>query len=117
MFGTETIFDPYLIGLLVGDGTYGGTSPCIFNADEEITSYIENNYDCVPCRKSHITKDGRVFKALRLRKVITHLRELGIQGQTGVNKRLPQKHYIFIFLKYFFNQTIYFIYSKIIGYP
>ena len=91
VFGTETIFDPYLIGLLVGDGTYGGTSPCIFNADEEITSYIENNYDCVPCRKSHITKDGRVFKALRLRKVITHLRELGIQGQTGVNKRLPQK--------------------------
>ena len=34
-----------------------------------------------------------------------------------LNKRLPQKHYIFIFLKYFFNQTIYFIYSKIIAYP
>lgn len=91
VFGTETIFDPYLVGLLIGDGTYGGTSPVIFNADEETTSYIENNCDCVQCRKSYITKDGRVFKALRLRKVITHLRELGIQGQTGINKRLPQK--------------------------
>lgn len=91
VFGTETLFDPYLVGLLIGDGTYGGTSPMIFNADEEITSYVEDNYDCVPCRKFHITKDGRTFKGLRLRKVITYLRELGIQGQTGVNKRLPQK--------------------------
>jgi hypothetical protein len=47
VFGNETIFDPYLVGLLIGDGTYGGTSPIIFNADEEITSYVEKNYDCV----------------------------------------------------------------------
>lgn len=90
-FGSETIFDPYLVGLLIGDGTYGGTAPAIFNADEEITSYVENNYDCVDARKSYITSDGRVFKALRIRKIITKLRELGIQGQTGVNKRLPEK--------------------------
>lgn len=91
MFGTDTIFDPYLVGLLIGDGTYGGTSPIIFNADEEITSYVENNYDCVQCRESYVTKDGRIFKALRLRKIITYLRELGIQGQTGTDKRLPEK--------------------------
>ena len=90
-FGNETIFDPYLVGLLVGDGTYGGTSPYIFNADEEITSYVESNYDCVDSKKPYITKDGRIFRGLRIRKIITKLRELGIQGQTGINKRLPEK--------------------------
>ena len=91
VFGNETIFDPYLVGLLIGDGTYVGTSPYIFNADEEIISYVEINYDCVDAKKPHITKDGRIFRALRIRKIITKLRELGIQGQAGTNKKLPEK--------------------------
>jgi len=77
--------------LLVGDGTYVGTSPYIFNADDEITSYVENNYDCIDTKKPYTTKDGRTFRALRIRKIINKLKELGIQGQTGVNKRLPEK--------------------------
>ena len=91
VFGNETIFDAYLVGLLVGDGTYGGTSPYIFNADQEIISYVEQNYSCVDARKQCVTKDGRIFRALRIHKIIGNLKELGIQGQTGVNKRLPEK--------------------------
>ena len=91
IFGNETIFDPYLVGLLIGDGTYGGTSPYIFNADEEITSYVETNYDCVDSKTPYITKDGRIFRGLRIRKIIAQLKQLGIQGQTGANKRLPEK--------------------------
>lgn len=91
VFGTEQIFDPYLVGLLVGDGTYGGTSPYIFNADKEITSYVETNYSCVDSRKPRITNDGRVFRALRIHNIVGELRKLGMQGQTGTNKRLPEK--------------------------
>lgn len=91
IFGNETIFDPYLVGLLIGDGTYGGTSTYIFNADEEITSYVETNYDCVDSKTPYITKDGRIFRGLRIRKIIAQLKQLGIQGQTGANKRLPEK--------------------------
>lgn len=91
VFGNNTIFDPYLVGLLVGDGTYGGTSPYIFNADEEITSYVETNYDCIDARKPRLTQDGRIFRALRIRKIIGNLKDLGIQGQTGINKKLPEK--------------------------
>lgn len=89
VFGNKSIFDPYLIGLLIGDGTYGGTSPYLFNADEEIINYVVQNYDCVDSRKPYVTKDGRLFRSLRIHGIIRHLKKLGIQGQTKLKKQLP----------------------------
>lgn len=92
VFSNETIFDPYLIGLLIGDGTYGdGENPKIFNCDPEVLSYVENNYEVVDCEQPYVTMDGRLFRALRLKKMRDPLRKLGIYGQTKLNKRLPEK--------------------------
>ena len=91
-FSNETIFDPYLIGLLIGDGSYvKGSNPILFNCDQEVLDYVANNYKTVDCERSHITKDGRLFKALRINKIRDALRNLGIYGQTKLNKRLPEK--------------------------
>lgn len=89
VFGQQKLFDPYLVGLLIGDGTYGGTSPILFNADEEILSYVTSKYDCVDSQNPKLTKDGRIFRSIRIRGVIGQLKQIGIQGQTGINKRLP----------------------------
>lgn len=91
-FSNETMFDPYLIGLLIGDGTYGeGENPRIFNCDPEVLNYVENNYETADCEQPYVTTDGRLFRALRLKKMRDPLRELGIYGQTKLNKRLPEK--------------------------
>lgn len=91
-FSNETIFDPYLIGLLIGDGSYvKGSNPILFNCDQEVLDYVANNYKTVDCKRSHVTKDGRLFKALRINKIRDALRNLGIYGQTKLNKRLPEK--------------------------
>lgn len=92
IFSNETMFDPYLIGLLIGDGSYvKGSNPILFNCDQEVLDYVANNYETVDCKRSHITKDGRLFKALRINKIRDALRNLGIYGQTKLNKRLPEK--------------------------
>lgn len=92
VFSNETIFDPYLIGLLIGDGSYiKGSNPILFNCDQEVLNYVTNNYETVDCKRSHVTKDGRLFKALRINKIRDALRNLGIYGQTKLNKRLPEK--------------------------
>lgn len=92
VFSNEIIFDPYLIGLLIGDGSYvKGSNPILFNCDQEVLNYVANNYETVDCKRSHVTKDGRLFKALRINKIRDALRNLGIYGQTKLNKRLPEK--------------------------
>ena len=41
-FGTESLKDPYLIGLLIGDGTYGFNKvPRIANCDPEVLNYVK----------------------------------------------------------------------------
>lgn len=91
-FSNDTISDPYLIGLLIGDGSYvKGSNPVLFNCDQEVLNYVANNYETVDCKRSHITKDGRLFKVLRINKIRDVLRNLGIYGQTRLNKRLPEK--------------------------
>ena len=90
VFGQQRLFDPYLVGLLVGDGTYGGTSPYLFNADEEILRYVTSKYDCVDSQEPQLTKDGRIFRSIRIRGVIGQLKQIGIQGQTDINKKLPE---------------------------
>lgn len=86
----ESIRDPYLIGLLVGDGSYI-TSPRITNCDEEVHNYLLKNYECKDYTKPYFTKDGRVVRTLGIKHLRTELRELDIYGQSGKNKRIPQR--------------------------
>lgn len=86
----EFVRDPYLIGLLVGDGSYI-TSPRITNCDEEVHNYLLKNYECRDYTKPYFTKDGRVVRTLGIKHLRTELRELGIYKQSGKNKRVPPR--------------------------
>lgn len=87
-FTNNSMFDPYLIGLLIGDGTYNDT-PVLTNCDEEVLSYVTNKYKCTDRKKQTPTKDGRTLRSLSILGIRDELRNIGIYGQTKLNKRLP----------------------------
>lgn len=87
-FTNNSMFDPYLIGLLIGDGTYSGT-PVLTNCDEDVLSYVTNKYKCTDREKPTPTKDGRMLRSISILGIRDELRNIGIYGQTKLKKRLP----------------------------
>lgn len=89
IWSNKKMWNPYLVGLLVGDGSYGfNKTPVLSNCDLEVNNYIENNFNCVT-EKQYTTKDKRIYKETRIKNICSHLRDLGVYGQTKNNKRLP----------------------------
>lgn len=94
IFGNETLFDPYLVGLLIGDGSYGfNETPKFSNKDSELLNYVENNYE-TSLSASHVTKSKELYKDLRIKGITKQLALIGIQGQTKTNKRLPSNYMV-----------------------
>lgn len=89
VFGNIKLFDPYLIGLLIGDGTYCGT-PVLTNCDENVINYVLQKYECKDTAIPKPTKDGRTLRSLRIKGVVPELRKLKILGDSGINKKLPE---------------------------
>ena len=89
VWGKSNLKDAYLIGALIGDGSYGlDKTPVLSNCDKDLLDYIEKTYETVT-EQSRVTKDGRIYKELRILGICSLLRELGIYGQTKDKKRLP----------------------------
>jgi len=89
MFGNKSMWNPRVVGQLIGDGSYGfNKTPVISNCDAGVLDYIENNFETV-VEKEYTTKDNRQYKEIRIKGITKQLRELGIYGQTKSKKRLP----------------------------
>lgn len=89
IFGDKEMFDPYLVGILIGDGSYGfDKTPVLSNCDSEIIKYVKERYDC-KVERSYVTNDRKIYEEIRIRSITKQLRELNIYGQTGKTKQLP----------------------------
>lgn len=89
-FGTKKMWEPRVVGWLIGDGSYGfDKTPRLSNCDFEINDYIETHFDTAPDKPQRETKDGKIYKETRIKGICKNLRELGIYGQTKAAKRLP----------------------------
>lgn len=89
-FGTKKMWEPRVVGWLIGDGSYGfDKTPRLSNCDFEINDYIETHFDTSPDKPPRKTKDGKIYKETRIKGICKNLRELGIYGQTKAAKRLP----------------------------
>ena len=89
IFGTDTLFDPYLVGRLIGDGSYGyDNTPCLSNCDPEVLDYVKNKYKW-SLNAEHVTKDNKLYQEIRIKGICPELRKMGIYGQTRTKKRLP----------------------------
>ena len=88
-FGNKKMWEPRLVGWLIGDGSYGNNkTPILSNCDEYINNYIFENFD-TKVEKSYLTKDNKLYCETRIKGICKNLRELGIYGQTRGNKTLP----------------------------
>lgn len=88
-FGKKKMWEPRLIGWLIGDGSYGyDKTPRIANCDKNIINYVLGNFD-TSIEKEYTTKEGKEYKEIRIKGICKQLRELGIYGQTKDKKRLP----------------------------
>ena len=89
IWGDKKMFDPYLVGILIGDGSYGfDKTPIVSTSDDEVYNYIRSKYDCC-IERQYKTKDGKDYREIRIKGICHELRELGIYGQTKKNKTLP----------------------------
>lgn len=90
IFSNKEMWEPRVIGWLVGDGSYGiNKTPVLSNCEPEINEYIHNNLDYVT-EKTYITKDGKKYEENRIRTICGKLRDIHIYGQTKENKTLPR---------------------------
>ena len=92
VWGNNTLFDARLIGMLIGDGSYGfDNTPKFSSEDHELLEYIKNKYEW-GLSASHITKKGKKYEDIRIKGICKNLREIGIYGQTKLAKRLPSNY-------------------------
>lgn len=90
IWGDKKMFDPYLVGLLIGNGTYGiNKTPLISDSDDEVFDYISSKYD-YEIERSYLTKKNKNYKEVRIKNICHHLRDLGIYGEVSKNKGLPK---------------------------
>lgn len=90
-FGTKKMWEPRLVGWLIGDGSYGyDKTPRLSNCDNAINEYVLTHFDTADDCKPRLTKDGRLYRETRIKGICPKLRELGIYGQTKQAKRLPE---------------------------
>jgi len=111
----STKIDPYILGLLLGDGSIGGGSPSISTSDDEIKqSFIEKGYILkhgggydwristkpekvvYPCKirigvwvKGYTTHTAPPEEHLRLK---THLKYMGLWGKKSGDKFIPENY-------------------------
>lgn len=75
------LFDPYLVGLLLGDGGLTGATVILTTGDEEIAEYVKEKYGAKSCGKYGYRLNGMAAK----------LREIGIMGHNSLSKRVPKE--------------------------
>lgn len=100
IFGQDTLFDARLVGMLIGDGSYGISTrykrnniieyktPVFSNADSELLNYVTDKYKC-SINKHFKTKDGRNYYEYRISNIIKYLKDINIAGQSKQYKTLP----------------------------
>lgn len=92
VFGNNTLFDSRLVGMLIGDGSYGNNeTPKYSSEDRELLEYVKGKYD-TSLSATHITKKGNVYEDIRVKGICSYLKEIGIYGQVKQAKRLPSNY-------------------------
>lgn len=76
------LFDPYLVGLLIGDGGLTSGSVMLSSADSEIAEYVVSRYGAVPSGRFGYRLNGYQDK----------MREIGLMGCGSLEKHIPKPY-------------------------
>ena len=92
-WGDNHLDNAYLVGLLIGDGSYGKGASCrIISADQDTWKYLEdNNLGIINhCDDSRPEKYNKEIRTYRIIGGIELMKQLGIAYQTDKEKTLPK---------------------------
>ena len=91
IFGNLNVEKAYLIGMLIGDGSYTKRSiVALHTGDEDTWNYVEsNNYGVVVNRFDPGERYSKEFRTYRIIDGCQMMRELGLYGQSKSTKTLP----------------------------
>ena len=92
-WGDTNVPNAYIVGLLIGDGSYGKGASCrLISADPDTWRFLENNNLGVlnHCDDSRPEKYNKEIRTYRIIGGMELLHQLGIAYQTGKNKTLPK---------------------------
>lgn len=91
----QCVLDPYLLGLLLGDGSFRTTSVTLTTTDEEIAEYCRLAAERIDCDLVRV-KDTRRCASYRFRRrggrnlLVSALKGLGLAGLTSHDKHIPE---------------------------
>ena len=92
-WGTEEMPNAYLVGMLIGDGTYTYESSCrLCSIDPSTWKYIEeNNLGVINnCSGTDVNKYTTEYRTYRIINGMQLMKDLGIAYQSGTNKTFPK---------------------------
>ena len=92
-WGDTNVPNAYIVGLLIGDGSYGKGASCrLISADPDTWRFLENNNLGVlnHCEDSRPEKYNKEIRTYRIIGGMELLHQLGIAYQTGKDKTLPK---------------------------
>lgn len=96
LWGSREMWEPRLVGWLIGDGTYGlDNTPVLSTCDKEVYLYVKDNFSWRYNVKPRLTSDVKMYQELAIKDICPKLRELGIYGQTKKSKRLPNDFHLY----------------------
>jgi len=85
--------DPYLLGLLLGDGYLGKTTPSISTADEAIIKEVAR---LIPSGMEVVYSSGYDYRLVnygeRVNPLYEHLDDLGVAGKLAQDKSVPERY-------------------------
>lgn len=87
LFGDKKMWEPRVVGWLIGNGTYG-ESVKLSNCKSEINNYMDSKFKG-SISESYTTKTGKKYRTKSVVGIVPKLKELGIYKQTKLNKTLP----------------------------
>lgn len=95
LFGDHHAKLAYLIGMLIGDGTYGkGKTPRLFTGDPDTWVYLEKNRLGVLLERHTDERYSSEFRVYQFKGLQPIMRSYGLFGQTKKQKRLPNNIHV-----------------------
>lgn len=93
-WGQDNLDNAYLVGLLIGDGSYTKGNSCILgSSDKDTWDYLESSNLGVLKPNYEKTRYNKEFRRYRIINGMQLMRDLGIVYQHGNNKTLPKNIY------------------------
>ena len=90
VFQNNKIDNPRLLGLLIGDGYYKGSTVTLSVSDEGVWKYIKSNFKH-SIKKQFLTKSGGQYREVCIHKLSKWKRSLNIENDCKLNKKIPNE--------------------------